>query len=546
MKNVKVISYLAALIMTINIFLTGCGGSKGLDVFKNEQEKIKLNQSLEEHYDLTIGYWDIQNGFWSNEEDDFLKEIQKDFNITIKPVQVTWSNYKEKYQIMAASGQLPDISANAIVNTGIYNDWISQGIIRAIPKDLGNYPNVSKIMELPDVKALKIDDKYFMIPRISFEDRNLFASTCALLVRKDWMDKLGIKDPQNFDEFTAMLKAFVKDDPDENDKNDTVGLALNTRDALGKWIILNIYPQFNTYTWVKDGDKFVPSCAAKDFPKVLVKLRKLYTEGVLDKNFAVQNAGEGTEKFAQGKAGALEYVSAPSGLLVVQNLWDKYNPDKKFTDNVKLLHVFPAEDGNLYHNTSTVFWSESYFSSNVSDKKMDRILKLYDYLLSNEGKTSIRFGLEEKDYIKEGNSIKVTRPKDEKTGRAVAISNLYPSIPAVFGGLASWGGAYEEFEVNEINKANYPADILKMANDEINWNLNNTKPMPRPYDILTMFTPAKAKFDSINIMNDVTRVIIGKEDPLVMWDRILKEYEAKGLLEAIEEVNAKARELGIK
>lgn len=552
MRNSKVIIILFCFIfiLTNGVFNEGDIFSQKLNnvsILKKtgtKNETVSTDSSMKEHYDISIGYWDIQNSFWASDEDELLKKIQTDFNITIKPVQVNWTNYKEKYQVMAASGQLPDISANEIVNTSLYDDWIQQRVIRPIPADLSKYSNVQHVMSLSDVEGLKVDGKYYMIPRVSFEDRDLYASNCSLLVRKDWMVKLGIKDPTNFNEFTAMLKAFALNDPDGNGKNDTAGLTLNTRQAFGKWIILNIYPQFNSYSWVKDGGQFVPSCAAKDFPKVLLKLRELYTEGALDKDFSIENAGDGLKKFAQGKAGALEYATSPSALLQLEKEWDKYNKGNKFTDSVKSLHVFPAEDGNLYHNTSTVFWSESYFSKNVSDGKMDRILKLYDYLLSNDGKMLTRLGLPGKDYKSEENKIIVTRPRDEKAGTYVDLTTIYPSI-SLFNSLASWGGSYEDFEINDINKANYPEDILKMSYDDINWNLKNTKPMPRPYEIFEISTSAKAQFNSVNIVDDVTRVVIGDEDPVKMWQTVLKEYESKGLNEAIKEVNEKASELGI-
>ena len=46
----------------------------------------------------------------------------------------------------------------------------------------------------------------------------------GILIRKDWLDKLGLKVPKTTDEFFEVMKAFTFKDPDGNGKNDTYGL----------------------------------------------------------------------------------------------------------------------------------------------------------------------------------------------------------------------------------------------------------------------------------------------------------------------------------
>lgn len=554
MKNAKTLKLIQALWLLGFIFFlfSGCSlyaGNKEPESHAPGPDGTTKRAAVSDrsrHFTVSVGYWDIQQAFMKPEQDAFLQKIQKDYNITLQPVQVSWTDYEEKYRIMAATGTLPDISANTQINTPVYEDWIRQGILRPIPENLEAYPHVKKIMELPDVRGLKYDGKFYMIPRTAFiEDRDLYASNAALLVRKDWMEKLGIADPKNFDEFVAMLKAFAEEDPDGNGVDDTEGLCVNTRAAFGKWVIMTIHPQFNLFSWVKEKDRYVPSCAAEDFPGVLVKLRRLYDEGVLDKDFAVQATDSGTKKFARGQAGALEYHSAPGALQQVADLWYKNFPQRKFSEYIKILHVFPAEDGNLYHNTRLVYWSESYFSANVSDGKMERILELYDELLSPEGQIHLKLGLEGKDYKMEDGKLEIMRPREAKTGKWVAVTDIYPSVN-LFGALASWGGeSMEDLKPNAVNSACYDEDILEMAFQELQWNLANTKPISRPYEIYSLNT-VNSKFSAAYIMDDVTRVILGKEDPVEMWREVVKKYEAEGLKEAIEEVNAIAAGPGIR
>src|SRR6185436_7991830 len=45
----------------------------------------------------------------------------------------------------------------------------------------------------------------------------------GLLIRQDWLDKLGLKAPTTLDEFFEVAEAFTEKDPDGNGQNDTFG-----------------------------------------------------------------------------------------------------------------------------------------------------------------------------------------------------------------------------------------------------------------------------------------------------------------------------------
>ena len=43
-------------------------------------------------------------------------------------------------------------------------------------------------------------------------------------IRQDWLDNLGLEAPRTWDEMVAVAEAFVKEDPDGNGENDTIGI----------------------------------------------------------------------------------------------------------------------------------------------------------------------------------------------------------------------------------------------------------------------------------------------------------------------------------
>ena len=245
-----------------------------------------------------------------------------------------------------------------------------QGLVHALPEDLSAYPNLEKVAKAPDVQGVYRDGKLYAIPRMTYPNTDMWAVDRAIFVRKDWMDKLGLKDPKSFDEFDAMMKAFADKDPDGNGKNDTTGIAMNTLGYF-KGVFIPTFPQFDNSSWVQEDGKWIPYYASKQMDQVMVQARQLYADGGLDPDFAVEKAGEANQKFYQGKAGALAFASnSVSGSNGVKAEWEKNNPGKNFFDHVKILHLWPAADGTIYRHTTQSFWSETMINAEVDDAKM--------------------------------------------------------------------------------------------------------------------------------------------------------------------------------
>ncbi|CAK4863446.1 unnamed protein product [Aphanomyces euteiches] len=495
-----------------------------------------VKDDFKEHMDISVSWWGIGTAF--EKHDEIIQKLEKDFNITLKPMDIGWDNYKEKSQVWAAAGELPDIITHSLVNDNpaTYNEWVKQDLIHALPQDLSKYPNVEKIAKAQDVQGLYRDGKLYAIPRLTYPNTDMWAVDRAIYVRKDWMEKLGIKDPQNMDEFNAMLKQFVEKDPDGNNKKDTAGIVMNTMGYYNS-IFVPTFPQFGNKSWLKEDGKWIPFYASKQMDAVVVQARKLYAEGGLDQDFAVEKSGEAVSKFYTNKAGVLAF-NVQTGVITE---WEKNNPGQKFFDHVKVMHLWPAADGNIYRHTTTSFWSESMINADVKDAKLDRILSLYDWLLSPAGKEMFDFGIEGKDYTKVGDKITVTREKDEK-GQFIDLKKEYPSMD-VISQLAQWRNA-SMLEDSEANNAAFGAENMKFIRGEIDWQMSNAKAIPTEFTIATMSTPAKDKLSAITFDDDFVRLILSKEDPVKMWHDILKSYDSKGLQQAITEVTAEMAKQG--
>lgn len=496
---------------------------------------------FQEHFDISIGYWNIEGMAKSSEPDGMTAYIQELFNVTFHPVSVTWSNYKERYQILSATNSLPDIfvaltlSSNDNNDSATYADMIGKNSIRALPEDLSGFPLVADLLESVPYTRYS-DGLYYALPRVSFTDEILGATDAAMLVRRDWMDHLGLSDPESFEDFAALTAAFASQDPDGNGLDDTIGYNVNTSSALGKWVILGIAPECNVYSWVEDNGRFVPSWTTDSFHDVVAAYRTLYETGGLDPQFYSKAPNTVLEDFAAGRLGALEYKSSPSSIRELKELWDAMN-DKPMEECVDVLPVFPAPDGVRYSNSSNIFWSESYIASNVDDNKITRILAIYEFLLSEKGQEMCRYGIEGVDYQKlEDGSIQCLLETGEQSLSTVLMEK-YPSF-TLFSNLATWGGGWADFEENEINYLRYGQFATQLGHKSALWFSDNTTQLTRPYTFLVFPKEPTDRFTTSQAFAAFVNCIIGTEDPIGMWQQALEEMRSQGLEEYIDRQNA--------
>ncbi len=502
--------------------------------------------SFEEHLDISVGYWDIDAMVKSTRPDGMTRYIEELFNITLHPMSVTWANYKERYQFLSFTNSLPDMFATITLSStdnndsATYSDLIRSDSIRSLPEDMSAFPVLKKMLE-DAPSAQYTDGRYYAIPRISYMDPILGSMDAALLVRRDWMNALGYEDPQSFEEFAQMVAAFAIEDPDGNGLDDTIGYNVNNRIALGKWVILGIAPECNVYSWVEEDGRFVPSWTTDAFKDVVSAYSYLYETGGLDPEFYSKSPNTIREDFAAGRLGAMEYKSFPMSIMEVKEIWDSLN-DKPFEECVDVLPIFPAPDGIRYSNSSNIFWSETYISSAVDDAKMERILALFEFLMSEEGQNFCHYGIEGEDYIRrEDGSYKCLLNLEGEDGTSISLSTAlaqkYPSS-TLFANLATWDVCdWNSLDVNEMNSLLYGEYCTELGYKSAVWFRDNTVQLERPYDFLNFPKESTDQFSTNRAFEAFVNCIIGRQDAVAMWEDVLEEMRENGLEEYIDRQN---------
>lgn len=531
------------LIITLVISIIGCANNKkeatetGKDKAKNVQGSKETEQKQPSKADkklkpmtISIGHWESSFLTKGGDSDTVLKLIEDKFNVKFEGKSVSWSDFAEKYKLWAASDELPDIFATNEINSESYETWINQGIIKPLPDDMSKYPKIASIFELPDVKPLKKDGKFYMIPRKTYTSYDMWVMDKNAIIRKDWLKKLNLEMPKTFEELKVVVKKMVNADLDGNNTKDTIGITHKALFAL-ETFFMDCAPAVVARSWVKEDGKWIPPYMSEDVLKGIKKLRDLYTEGLLDKDFAILKTNDGIEKFCQGNTAVLATQAVSGHLKAIKKSWEKYNNGIAFEDAVGIIPIFPHEDGKKYAYNSPIYWSETYFNGNMSDEKMERILSFLEYTATDEFREIKLYGIEGVDYKKSGDKYEILLGEDEQ------LDERYPSLK-VFTPFLAWGQE-QDLTRDQVSYKRHGKIITDMSIDYYEKAKKEMTSYPINFDIRLMVTPAKTKLKSIKYLQDVTKVVL-KDGPVEEeWNKIIDGYKALGVEQAIKEVNEK-------
>lgn len=515
------------------LLLTGCKGMPS----KNAPENTSAaNPAFKDKMEISVALWNIENALSQTENDQFYQHLRDKFNIDIRPVSLNWDDYAQKIILWASTGDLPDIFSIDAVGTGYYRDWIKRGLIKPLPEKLDRYPTLNQYIQDEDLGDLREDGKLYFIPRRLYESIKYCVHDRNVFYRWDLAREAGItREPETWDEFDQMLKAIIEADP-ENKKVQGMTL-VNLKHISGFfWLYSNPAAASdgsgNDYKWINEGGRFIPAVFSQKSTASLIHLRNMYTGGLIDRE-AISNKGtQGYEKFATGQASAILMKGYGTLDTMVLKKWKEVYPDKELTDCIKRAGNFPALDGNSYQSAFKTFWSESYFSGAVSDEKLDRILGLYDYMLTDQAKEFYRFGIKDIDYKKDGERIiPITSPGE--------LDKKQHSGP-VLGSLVEYDDQFQY----DPNNFTLDSKIREMAAKDIEFDMKHTALPDYEARLTYLSTPAKDSF-AVYDYEDMVRVMLSEEPVETVWNQIIRDYEAKGLDKVIEEVNERAKELGI-
>ena len=218
-------------------------------------------------------------------------------------------DYDQKVSMAIVSHDIPDIMTVPDYETlkELYENDMIEDLSEAYENCASD--RIKEIYDSYDGRCLntaKFDGKLMALPTTEISH-----GPGILWLRKDWMDKLGLKEPKTMDDIENILKNFIDKDPGQNGAGNTVGLVVGSEVAGvsgGPYMVNNIFALYGAYPkqWIDDGNgKAVYGSIQPGMKKGLEKLSQMYSKGLIDKQMAVRTADDCKALLTSGKSGAV-------------------------------------------------------------------------------------------------------------------------------------------------------------------------------------------------------------------------------------------------
>ncbi len=327
------------------------------------------------------------------------KTIREKLNINLKYVSLAQgADGETKINAAAAANALPDFfqcySTSNERNKMI--DLNKQGLIAPVDSLLPMMPNRVKT-HYDDKTAFalgSLDGK-----QMGFVEKPNLPRREGLVIRKDWLDKLGLKAPTTVDELIAVAKAFTEKDPDGNGKNDTYGIGGFFDGSYGQGqrfaFIFGAYGVPDLWNW-DDQANFGLTVRTPQFRQALEKFREINQAKIIDPDWATINRDEFRIRWPQGRYGIM---------------WEDFSALSSVANYAKFDANFPNGEWAPLPALKGPSGTKSYLAAYgqignifaVSKKAMDAgkgpaIAKLLEWMASPEGYYLLGFGVEGVNY----------------------------------------------------------------------------------------------------------------------------------------------------
>lgn len=390
MKNKKVALILAG-ILTFTTILSGCGSGA---TSSSEDKTISIMAPV------------VAADPPANDN-----KIQKKLEeLTGYKVNITWvpnSSYSDKVSITMASDKVPELMVIQGKDAATISN-VKKGAFWKLDTYLKDYPNLAKYDEQIKLNASFNGDTYGI-----YRKRDVIRSDVA--IRKDWLDKLGLKVPTTLEEFNNVLDKFTNGDPDGNGVNDTTGIVVpkwpgGTLNSNSPFDQMAVWFGAPNGTIVKDG-KVVPDFMTDEYMKSLDYFKMLYDKGYMNKDFAVLDSNNWDDPFVNGKAGVLVDTQSRTMDKLAKKMVEKYGDDGKYGDSyIVMVGDITTDAGD--HILPTTGYSGMLMVPKQSvkdEKQLKKVLDFMDKLNSKDVTMLLNNGIEGDYYqMKDGKFVPTT------------------------------------------------------------------------------------------------------------------------------------------
>ncbi|WP_106768611.1 extracellular solute-binding protein [Paenibacillus faecalis] len=487
MKKRSWVSLLFALILIVS--LAGCSkGEKATSAEGGAAEGAK-----EKPVEISIGTMTF--GETPSNDLESIKQLNEELNVKLDIEFYPINSYKEKVNALLASKSLPDVILIEDINDPAFSTATEQGAFWDLTTYIDDYENLKAY---PDnaYENTKFQGKIFGIPRVRPLDGHE-----SLMIRQDWLDNLGLKAPTTMDELYNVLEAFTKNDPDKNGKDDTYGMV----QASVSTYMMSMFGAGNQWKEQADGS-LVPYWMTEEAKTAMEFWNKAFEDGLITPDLPVMKSSQVKEMIIQGKAG-VAIANVNEAFMFGQEL-KKVKPEAE----LKAYELPSAPDGNKYYEQA--YGSYGVFLVNkltVDEKKLKKILEVYDATADEEGYNLVTYGIKDVHYTiaEDGSIVQTEEGKKQAYGTATTAQ-----------WISGYFNKYQRAEAPDM-----PADVKEYNYKLIDAISESSVPNPAAGLPVTDAWMERGGDWTKKFVDMFTNVVIGKAS-MADWDNFINGLKA--------------------
>lgn len=333
---------------------------------------------------------------------DIIREkLNIDLRLTALPSNE--SDQDVKIQAAGAANNLPDLF---MVRRDAWIRLVQQGLVAPVDDMYELMPTRTAVQyDADSIKFTTYNGKSYGLASPGSIIKNE-----GVLIRKDWLDNLGLDIPVTLDDYMEVMRAFTYDDPDGNGKNDTYGYGAfieinNYEEGLGR----RFQPFYGAFgvegTWDLNEATAGLNLKKPEMYDAMCFIKQMQDEGVIDPNWMAYKKDDFRAAWKQGKFGIMREQNAAYASK------SNYAPfDANFPDGEWIVIDPPVGPEG---KSSVGPYTQSYRIYAVSQKaaeagKKEAIARLLEWMSSDEGYYLLGWGVEGENYVLDENGIPTT------------------------------------------------------------------------------------------------------------------------------------------
>lgn len=512
---------------------------------------IRVGRSFA-HNHVFRGEETVDDNMWTSAYKDML-------NIEIENMWVVDpSQAATKMSSAIASGDYPDIFT---VNATDYAKYAASGVIADVTDLYEKYlsENGKTAVNADNgysLDAMTIDGKLYGIPIVD----NPLDSLNQLWIRKDWLDAVGLDEPETIDDVLEIAKAFVEQDPDGNGQADTYAFAFDGKNICSGWggiepffEMYGAYPMAMNYganfSLIERDNKLQWGGETDAMKEALAVLQQFYADGWIAPDFGTHDDPAAIQLFGTGKAGMF---FAP-----MWGAWSAAEPLFGNNPNAEVIAVpLPGRDG--YGNA---FYVSSLSSIAVVSSKCENPEALFK--IFNLGKELVAYNTDQETFDMyngdqtnyTGTFLSITDPlkpiknldnyyniskaietgdtsklDSEQMNNYTLIKSQYMDVGAATPeNISTWCNGYGLWSVFANPEGGYAAVVEALENEAFEYAGYAPAATDRMASVSSTLTDL--------IATSIIKIIYGEEDASY-WDTVIQDWHTLGGDIVLEDANA--------